>query len=90
MFTRKFVDYTVMPVGKVTRHGDVSVCERCGKPGALVKVTIAEMHTEKWVHAMDYSVFTHQGPCTSCIRSSTTDNNGSKSEGWSWSDISMK
>ncbi len=85
MFTRKFVDYTAMPIGKVTKQGVVEACERCGKPGAHAKVAIPQGEIEKWVHSQHFKLFTHYGANTSCIRTMIAVDSRTM-DGWGWSD----
>lgn len=81
MFIKNFVDYTTMPVGKATRRGRVSLCERCGKPGLYIKFIIPPGTIEKWIHSEHYNIFMHQEPDTSCVYTVLIAGNETKS-GW--------
>jgi hypothetical protein len=85
MFASKIIDYTTLPVSKVTKQGIIEICERCGKPGAYIKVTIPQGTIEKWIHLQQSNFFSH-GPSNSCIRT-TRPINGVIKSSWGWTDL---
>nr|BBH86451.1 hypothetical protein KTC_12020 [Thermosporothrix sp. COM3] len=83
MFTRKIIDYTTLPTGTITRHGEITICKHCGKPGTHITATAKISSIEK----TQYKLFEHFGPSTSCTYSIVIGTDGKRHEGWSTSDI---
>lgn len=86
MFHQRIVDYTEMPVGKRTRQGAITVCERCGRHGAFVRVGFPDgRQTEKWLHIQQTGLFTG-GYEDACIRT-TGFLDGKLASSWTWKSL---
>ncbi len=89
MFLRKTIDYSIMPLGKITKQGSISICERCGKRGAYIKFPFPQGqgyngYLEKW-HHFEEVIFLSHGSEASCVRTVRAVNDHTVSD-WGWSD----